>query len=159
MVCAAGRANRGPDMAESGTTEGRRALWSHIRAILIIGAVLIVGGFWVSTRVRDRDVDAAEDIVRKASETPSSLRFVRGQVVIEDGEWRLVYTEFDEQNTFGAMIRRSGCVVFQWSSDSTYRWNSFPSPVLPCDIDLQGKDYLRSLIEGQKEFILRKDKS
>ena len=64
----------------------RRALSSHIRALLILSTSLVLGGFWVARRVRNRDVDAAEDIVRKASETPSSLSFLRGQVVIAEGD-------------------------------------------------------------------------
>ena len=139
------------------TGDGRRALWSHVRALLVIVAVAAGVGVWLSRTPKDRDLDAAENIVRKASATPSTLKFFDSTVVIAEGDWRLVAVEFDEQNTFGAMIRQRGCVVFQWTNESSYRWNPFPSPVLPCDIELQKREDLRFLLDGQKALILRQD--
>jgi hypothetical protein len=105
----------------------------------------------------DRDVEAAENIVRKASETPSTLKFLQGKVVVTDASWRLIAVEFEEQNTFGAMIRWQACVVFEWTSDAQYRWNALPSPALPCDVELQSANDLRGLTDGQKGLVIRRE--
>jgi hypothetical protein len=117
----------------------RKALWSHIRALLIIVAILIGAWYWATHREGDSsDVAAAKHVVEKVVSTPSSLKFFGGQLALSDAEWRLVTLEYDLQNEFGAMVRHHDCVVFRWASATEYEWST-QLAVQPCDVSVFGQ--------------------
>jgi hypothetical protein len=125
-----------------------------LRFLAVCGVLVTGGVIWWNYRGKHHslDVEAAEFIVRKGSNTPSSLNFFRGLLVAQDGPWRVVALEFDEQNQFGATIRQEGCIVFHWISETRYQWNPFPSAVFPCAVDSSDTAYLQDLIRGQKSL-------
>jgi len=115
-----------------------KALWSHLRALLILMALLVGGWYWASHHSGGpSDVDIAEEIVRKVVTTPSSLKVFNGRLGLADGDWRLVTLEYDLQNEFGATIRHHDCVVFR-SGSAKYEWNP-QLAVQPCDVATFGQ--------------------
>jgi hypothetical protein len=130
----------------------RKALWSHLRALFILVAVLTAGGYWIARHSGgSSDVDIAREIVGKVVATPSSLEFFGGELALTEAEWRLVTLEYDLQNEFGATVRHHDCVVFK-RLDGKYEWSP-QLAVQPCDVARWGQVLIsmnRSALSAQR---------
>ena len=107
---------------------GRMKRW-YIAVIVLLasGLVAVAIGFVVWSLRNGPSTSEAEEILLKTLETPATAQFVSVELVDETplgkgSHYTLTHIVVDAQNTFGALTRRSYCVI-HWDVGTKYQWN------------------------------------